>query len=62
MNKIIKLLRTEALRPTASFTVGECELVNRCLGDLEHELARLAPDIEAFDAPARILIEILLLA
>jgi hypothetical protein len=29
---------------------------------LEHELARIAPDVEGFDSPARILIEILSLA
>jgi len=61
-NKIVNLLRNEALRPNASFTVGERELVNRCLEDLEHELGQIAPDIEAFDARARTLIEILSLA
>jgi len=59
MIKIVNLLRDEALRPSVSCTVGEGELVSRCLADLEHALARLAPDIGAFDASARILIEIL---
>ncbi len=62
MSKVVRVLRDEALRPDARFTVGDRAIVNRSLEDLEHELARIAPDVEGFDSPARILIEILSLA
>jgi hypothetical protein len=62
MENIVRLLRSEALDPTARFRNDERQVVVRSLDDLEHELWRAAPDPGSFDRKAQILIDVFTIA
>jgi len=62
MENILRLLRSEALDPTAHFQPDERQVVVRSLDDLEHELWRAAPDPGSFDRKAQILIDVFAIA
>jgi len=62
MENIVRLLRSEALDPTAQFQPDERQVVVRSLDDLEHELWRTAPDPGSFDRKAQILIDVFAIA
>jgi hypothetical protein len=62
MDKVLPLLRREALDPGAHFQPNHCDLIMRSLDELEHEAARIAPDPDVFDRKAQILVDVLALA
>jgi hypothetical protein len=62
MENIVRLLRSEALDPTAQFRPSQRQVVVRSLDDLEHELWRAAPDPGSFDRKAQILIDVFAIA
>jgi hypothetical protein len=62
MENILRLLRSEALDPTAQFRPSQRQVVVRSLDDLEHELWRTAPDPGSFDRKAQILIDVFAIA
>jgi hypothetical protein len=62
MEDIVRLLRSEALDPTAHFRPSQRHVVVRSLDDLEHELSRQAPDAGSFDRKAQILIDVFAIA
>jgi hypothetical protein len=62
MGKVLPLLRQEALDPSAHFQPTHRDLIMRSLNDLEHEVARVAPDPGLFDRKAQILVDVFALA
>lgn len=62
METIVRMLRSEALDPTASFRPNDRQVVVRSLDDLEHELSHQAPDASSFDRKAQILIDVFAIA
>jgi hypothetical protein len=62
METIVRMLRSEALDPTAQFRPNERHVVVRSLDDLEHELCQPAPDTGKFDRKAQILIDVFAIA
>lgn len=62
MDKVLPLLRREALDPGAHFQPIQCDLIMRSLAELEHEAARIAPDPGMFDRKAQILVDVFALA
>jgi hypothetical protein len=62
MEDIVRLLRSEALDPTAQFRPSQRQVVVRSLDDLEHELWQQAPDAGTFDRKAQILIDVFAIA
>lgn len=62
MENIVRMLRSEALDPTAHFRPSQRQVVVRSLDDLEHELWQSAPDTGSFDRKAQILIDVFAIA
>jgi hypothetical protein len=62
MDKVLPLLRREALDRNTTFRPGDLEIINRSLADLEHEAARVAPDPTSFGQKAQILVDVFAIA
>jgi hypothetical protein len=61
MDKVLPLLRREALDPTAHLRPDQSELIMRSLDELEHEAACMAPDPDLFGRRAQVLLDVLAL-
>jgi hypothetical protein len=59
MDKVLPLLRQEALDPTWRCPACEVEVITRSLNELEHEASRVAPDASAFGHKAQRLVDVL---
>ena len=62
MDKVLPLLRGEAVDRGTMFRPGDLEVINRSLEDLEHEASRVAPDMTTFGLKAQILVDVLAIA
>jgi hypothetical protein len=61
MDKVLPLLRREALDPDAHLRAEQSHLIMRSLDELEHEAACMAPDPDLFGRKAQILLDVLAL-
>ena len=62
MEKVLPLLRGEALDPGRHFRASDLVIINGYLNDLEHEASRVAPDRSTFGQKAQILVDVFALA
>jgi hypothetical protein len=62
MEKVLPLLRREALDPTKKFRPSDLDAINRSLADLEHEASRVAPDPRSFGQKAQLLADVFAIA
>jgi len=62
MEKVLPLLRTEALDPGKKFRPGDLDVITRSLADLEHEASRVAPDPSNFGQKAQLLVDVFAIA
>jgi hypothetical protein len=62
MDKVLPLLRREALDPNKRFRSSDLDVINRSLADLEHEASRMAPDPSSFGHKAQILVDVFAIA
>jgi hypothetical protein len=62
MEKVLPLLRREALEPNKHVRPCDLEVIARSLDELEHEASRLAPDPGAFGRKAQVLVDVFALA
>ena len=56
MQKVLEILRREALRPDLQLGQPEVAAVMGAIQDLEHEAARRAPDPAAFNRRAQVVV------
>jgi hypothetical protein len=62
MDKVLPLLRREALDRNITFRPSDLEVINRSLRDLEKEASRVAPDMTNFGLKAQILVDVFAIA
>lgn len=62
MEKVLPLLRREALDPGKKFRPGDLDVITRSLADLEHEASRVAPDPSSFGQKAQLLVDVFAVA
>jgi len=62
MDKVLPLLRREALDPSKRFRQSDLAVISRSLQDLEHEASRVAPDPSTFSQKAQILVDVFAVA
>ncbi len=62
MCRVLEILQGDILRPTVRLTEAQVVAVMAAVTELQHEAARVAPDITLFCAGARFMIDILSLA